>query len=49
MRYIAQKDCILNGIKIALGVNILSNIIICILELWRDGVVFLKRVYEKYK
>jgi len=39
----------LNGIKIALGVNILTNTVICILELWRDGVVFLRRVYEKYK
>lgn len=39
----------MNGVKIALGVNILTNIIICILELWFDGVVLLKRVYEKYK
>lgn len=36
-------------IKIALGVNILTNIIICKLEVWRDGVVLLKTVYEKYK
>lgn len=49
MRYIAGKDYILDGIKIASGGSTVSNIIMCILELWRDGVVFPKRVYGKYK